>query len=388
MENCPELRKDVLQELMESLPLRDYIRFGAISPSWPAVAKKKLDHPQNQIQKVPLLVFKEDMDKDTTCFFNVFNKKLYHTEVQELRGRSFYGSSYGWLITVDINVDMYLLNPLSRAQIKLPKLHTTFLKRMHLDLEYARYQLIRKVVLTADPGKTSDYLVIASFGDGFSLGYWRPGDLNWTVKTNKSLPIIDVIWYKESIYIVSSKVNAVESRPGVITGLNYLIGSIYIVDFNLNVEEVVPFRMNRRRGRSFKQYLVDVNGDLFIVTRMLARSITTPFTPKRKITIGFEVFKIEYQSGLQMQIVPCESIGEHVFFLGCNDSIVVSTAEMDEQEGDLIYFTDDGSESTSSYCRFEDMGVYNMKVRRRFYLPDTVDELLEFPPVFVEANPC
>ncbi|XP_077214928.1 uncharacterized protein LOC143849679 isoform X2 [Tasmannia lanceolata] len=106
--------------------------FPHLSASNPIKTKKKihtssvmgeqseLPHWSISQRQLPLFML-PDKDCSESCkFFNLSDNKLYNIQIPEFHGKWCCGSSKGWLLTVDNNSNIQLLNPLSRTQIQLP----------------------------------------------------------------------------------------------------------------------------------------------------------------------------------------------------------------------------------------------------------------------------
>ncbi|KAL3498790.1 hypothetical protein ACH5RR_041522 [Cinchona calisaya] len=72
---------------------------------------------------------------------------------------------------------MNLLHPVSRVQIQLPN-QTAFPEEENRTAN--AFLVLTRAVLSARPSEASDYVVMAVFGGGRYLGFWRPGDKSWT----------------------------------------------------------------------------------------------------------------------------------------------------------------------------------------------------------------
>ncbi|XP_039143246.1 putative F-box protein At2g33200 [Dioscorea cayenensis subsp. rotundata] len=191
MADYANLSRDILQTIIKYLSFPDYIRFGAVCSHWFDVSNEGYHSPQKQL---PWLVC---FDIDFPKFFNPSEEKVYQIEIPELHthGRYCAGSSHGWLITIDLDLNINLMNPFSKAQIDLPLLpFDTFGVRYQklCELSWLNYpkqkrdKLIYKAVLSADPSKSSDYIVMVIYFANSKLAFWRPGDITWIVINSHS----------------------------------------------------------------------------------------------------------------------------------------------------------------------------------------------------------
>ncbi|KAH7658461.1 hypothetical protein IHE45_17G089200 [Dioscorea alata] len=348
MTDYANLSKDMFQEITKFLSFPDdYIRFGAVCSHWLAVAKEKCHSPW-------LLFFNFDSPK----FFNPLEKKVYQIEIPELYERRCAGSSYGWLITINQHRNINLLNPFSKAQVKLPLLPLD-------DVWPIRMfdKLIYKAVISADPSKSSDYIVIAIYYSK-NLAFWKPGDLTWTVIDN-DCPIQDVIWYNKAFYVVrmDSKVCRVEFGIN-----NRLIEIIFHDNYNLHM---------------VKRYIVDFMGDLLLVYRIIcpvddneyANSMTA-MNMKFYSTKRFMLFKFDQEEN---QFIELKSLNGHILFLGSNHAM------KDKTKNDIIYFSDDRIYVSDIYG-YSDSGSYNIKDKSITPFPLHNIYHQAKPPIFTDVN--
>lgn len=119
MANWSELLNNVLEHLTSYLPLPDYHRFGAVCQNWWSVAKQKQHRPACPL---PWLILGDDGTTQKSTFFNVLENKHYYIDIRELQEQCLCGSSYGWLFSIDIELNCRLINPFTGKQYDLPPL--------------------------------------------------------------------------------------------------------------------------------------------------------------------------------------------------------------------------------------------------------------------------
>ncbi|KAM7523744.1 hypothetical protein LguiA_013646 [Lonicera macranthoides] len=125
----PEINKsmlpgDLLDIIKGNLLLyKDKVQVRSVCSLWNSHLPKL---PNQQEKQLPwLLQTYENGVEATRGLFNPFEKKFYHLHLSKAQGKLFRGSSHGWVVTIeDITskslVGMYLINPLTRAQVQLP----------------------------------------------------------------------------------------------------------------------------------------------------------------------------------------------------------------------------------------------------------------------------
>ncbi|KAM7529609.1 hypothetical protein LguiB_033019 [Lonicera macranthoides] len=102
----------------------DFTYLGAVSVSW----NYHLLKMPNQIERqFPWLLQAHDNTTEAShVLFNPIEKKFYLLELSEAQGKLFKRSSHGWVATAEdkiliaLLIELYLMNPLTRIQIKLP----------------------------------------------------------------------------------------------------------------------------------------------------------------------------------------------------------------------------------------------------------------------------
>ena len=136
-------------------------------------------------------------DDSTRNFFSLSTNKSYSLYLPEACGRRCWGSRYGWLITLGIDLEIHLLNPITRAGLPLPP-QSTFKPRdpFHWPPSELRRHFVSKAVLGLLPSSSSFYedqfIVFMLYLCG-RLAFARPGDNAWTAIKTPSF--IDVTFF-------------------------------------------------------------------------------------------------------------------------------------------------------------------------------------------------
>lgn len=325
MADYANLGRDILQEITKFFSFLDEIRFGAVCSNWYKVAKDR--------HYFPLLLF---FDTNSPKFFNILEKKVYEIDIPELEGRHCVGSSHGWLIIIDYDLETTLLNPFSKAQVNLPLLP---LGRYIIWPLESCDQLIYKAVISANPSKSSNYTVVAIYLAGYKIAFWRPGDLTWTVIISKFM-LEDVIWYNGAIYVVGEN------------------SKVYRVEFGMNNELVEIASQDNGNLNRKTMYMVDFMGELLLIYRMIyPDGHNVANTSEFYHTKCFMLFKLDQVNN---QFVELKSINDHVLFLGSNYAALIPTTDMeDKTKNNIIYFSDNNiyDNRLGGYC---DSGSYNI----------------------------
>ncbi|KAM7498605.1 hypothetical protein LguiA_023019 [Lonicera macranthoides] len=396
MGHWSNLPRDLLDEIENHLVLYvDKVRVRAVCMSWNSHLPKM---PNHQTRRVPwLLQSFENNTEASHGLFDLFEKKFYKIDLPEAQGKLFKGCSYGWLATIgdDLPIgcnspDMYLINPLTNAQIQLPPRYTCHdvadyvADRIdeeytichpngtlcYLDAEYINSVWTSKVVLSSNPSH-EDCLVVAIYGDRGYLAWCKCNDKKWK-RLPCSLPgaIEDVIFY-------NGKLHALHARGILIVFEN--------ICPNPTVKEIARLPSSIR-NYSDVIYLVECSdGGLLMVMRLVASHGEEDYLPLR--TKMFKVYKLDSINSTWVEV---RDIGNDILFLGLNTSFSVSSHDFPGHKGNSIYYTDNSQ--TFFATRKEkhacsDMGVFNLGDQSFESLPGFKGDRKLFwpPPIWVTA---
>ncbi|KAM7510893.1 hypothetical protein LguiB_009768 [Lonicera macranthoides] len=347
---------------------RDKVRVRAVCASWNSHLPKL---PNQQVRQLPWLLQAFDKGAEATHgLFNPFEKKFYHLDLPEAKGKLFKGSSHGWVVTIeDITsshpADMYLINPLTRARIQLPP-RSAFpdVKDYHpnkvgeeytlfceddvdffvTDLEHLTL-LLDKVVLSSNPS-SEDCVVVAIYGESGRLAFCKCNDDKWT---RLDLPAPYASYLFEDIKFYQQKLYAVRSCGELVV----------IEDIGPNPKVTRIVAPNPSYPLCAPVYLVESSdGDLI----MLVRSIRVQhgencFSIVQ--TVDFGIYKLDLSSSSWREV---ESIGEDMYFLGYNSSVSISSREFPGLKGNCIYYTEGPESFGAKIQKHEDsdIGVFKL----------------------------
>ncbi|KAJ4797236.1 F-box family protein [Rhynchospora pubera] len=374
MANWSELPIDLLEYLTSFLSLPDYHRFGAVCQNWWSVAKQKHSRPANQL---PWLVLGDDYATQKRTFFNLLENKHYCIDIPELRGQYLCGSFYGWLFTIDIQLNARLLNPFTGKQYDLPPLpaYSEYFKTHaylrepteHSTATFAEMQmkLVWKAILDYDPSDRSDFKVVIVYGENRVLAFWRPGDLKWK--------FIDGYWYIDDVLFSNGKLYTItsmgDSRLNVVddwsapklTQVKVTIPTIF---------DVMCF-----------SYLVDIRGELLLVQRYREYNVVE----QHHTTIDVQVRKIDVDGGVS---VACKHIEGYAIFLGNSLPVVVDPSKFPSCRKNTIYFTDISFTLNAPKYGRDDFWIYDMNTcRLSRYYPCNIFIPPVAAPIWFNPNP-
>ncbi|URE21799.1 F-box and DUF domain containing protein [Musa troglodytarum] len=337
MANWSELPVELLGMIHDELSIFDYIRSKAICKQWNLVCK--FEHHRPPKPQAPWLMLPGDNDS-TAKFFSIVEKKVYNIPCPEpmIRRRICIGSCYGWLTTVDSLCNMYLLNPLTGAQIPLPSVTTLpFVKTVHdpqgqivnfivgqerneLSCWSMHALFFSKAVLSAAPDADNDFTIMMIYGLWKNLAFARAGDKAWQ-------SISSPYWYTDIIHHNAKFYTINYQRMVEVWGLDELAIRHSVINSDLPSHILL--------GCICTYYLVEsLHGNLMSVYKFQNEWGRTD-NPKNIMCM---VFSLDEQALTWTRV---ESLHEQTLFLGKNQSMCLSTVDFPELKQNCIYYTDD-----------------------------------------------
>ncbi|KAM7524062.1 hypothetical protein LguiA_013964 [Lonicera macranthoides] len=373
-----KLPVDLLKIIEDHLVLYiDKVRIRAVCVAWNSYLPKLPNHQVKQ-----LLWLMHPLKNNTEAshgLFNPIDEKIYKIYLPEARGKMFKGSSYGWIVTVeDIHsispTDIYLINPLTRAQIKLPQrtkfadvvkyrpdevdeefivrrcydvpndyqFVEDFIDEMSLSSYDVSLALLRKVVLSSAP--CDECVVVSIYGQACQLAWCRCNDETWTHIYTGISCFVDIIFHKSKLYALTD------------------IGELFMIE---NIESGLGTKVTKiasgvpiPKGRG--GYLaVCSDGSLVLVGRYFENDKNRKQYLVR--TIGFKVYKFDSGNSSWVEV---KNIGNDILFVGYNSARSISSHDLSRCKKNHIYFSDsvrlssnvDENENSDS-----DIGIFSLK---------------------------
>ncbi|ONK71389.1 uncharacterized protein A4U43_C04F8040 [Asparagus officinalis] len=175
------LPEDFLRLILDKLssPL-DNARSGAVCKLWHSICKQKT---------FPWLLPPDpDPVHHKLCLFSLSDQEVYHIKLPELENKVIWGASHGWLVTMDEDFFVCLLDPFSKTQIQLPQ-----------NLKVNKRLPLRKVVMSSDPRTNPNGCIIMAC-TYCGLAYCRLGGKEWTPFPAMGYQIIDFTFCKGQFY--------------------------------------------------------------------------------------------------------------------------------------------------------------------------------------------
>ncbi|XP_065029179.1 putative F-box protein At2g33190 [Musa acuminata AAA Group] len=225
MADWSNLHLDVLNLIFSELSLPDLLRCTVVCAAWlRAIHDLRRCCPKLHHQS-PWLAFcgsggnkgSASDDPFAAHFFSLSEQKVYTIPLPRppIRYRLFVGSSHGWLITIDKQLQIQLLNPINGAQVNFPSIltydHIGHILdpwgriRSHAYNIYYDQQPVEdlprlnfKAMLSSDPSR-GDYIVTLIHYPYGGISFARSSDNKWTTM---SLPGLyeDAIFYRDQLY--------------------------------------------------------------------------------------------------------------------------------------------------------------------------------------------
>ncbi|KAJ3692692.1 hypothetical protein LUZ60_011787 [Juncus effusus] len=384
---------DVLGLIMDRLWFLPHLRkFAICCKNWYLFAKERL---QTFDADAPLLLLPYNETTNTLSFFNLEKSEIHNLNISELGPPCWiYGSSNGWLGVINNNLDLELLNPLTRASVPLPRLDSVTIEKyleMSSDYKpsYARDSYVKKVTIMEDSTSPLNFLVAIIFSAEQTLGLCRLADKEWTVLSARIKPPPGEIEYHRSfkdVIFYNGKVYALETY------------SVKVFDYfgPGNVRATTSIKIPGRNeeygvSTSYGSYLVMSCGNLLYVQRYgeyclpIYGGWNEPL--KLAMTKYFKVYRLGSDKETWIRVYSLE--GESLF-VGSNDSVSVSTKERPWLKPDCIYFMDDlHLPDEFKPSRFElDNGVFSLKencVVERFDIKDS-DSVWPMPAMWYQQK--
>lgn len=359
MVDWSKLPYDIIHKVASHIPvIEDFLAFSAVCTSWRSVHLAKQWRPGTN---VPVLMFSDDGNSRTRSFLSLYTSKVCNSELPGARGKRWWGSSTGWLVTIGRHYEIRLLNPFTRASINLP--HHSSLKLRFGDL-LNWYELMERAFVFRTPSTSAaneDLVVVVLFGTMKQLAFCRPGYTSWICLKHKvHSEIVDVVCVKDKIYALS------------------LVGHLLHVDIDGNSLTSIGHHSPTRDialslliGGWDRLSMVESSGELWLVCQ------NQP--DKRLRPISFMVYWFSFE---EMEWSRLRNLGDHTIFLTDNSCICVSAPHYSNCEGNSVYFvTSKREKGWPNRVTRVDVGLHSMgsKVSVPFCIRADIQNCISFP---------
>ncbi|KAJ0985189.1 hypothetical protein J5N97_003545 [Dioscorea zingiberensis] len=303
-----ELPRDLLGLIAQKILLvTDFQSFAAVCHDWRSVAMENWHRRHLQI---PLLMHSFAAPTNTCNFISIPGDNprfLENFPPLKVQVHYFCSSSQECLVTMDKNLDIYLVSPMTGAHIKLPR-HQT-----HVDsgIDYNYY--LSKAKLSGSP-TSSDCVIVAVFRER-TLSSLRLGEESWTyIPGARYHPdVIDIIYHNDNVYAVRN-----------------ISSSTVVTKFGVDKSKWV---ISSNSDRVVKPYLVhSVHGDLFCVIRYYHPLMSA--APAHHPNM-FEVFCL---NEISQKWIRVDDFLDQAVFLDSKQAVCIPAS--DSIQGNSIYFLD------------------------------------------------
>ncbi|KAK9945387.1 hypothetical protein M0R45_010907 [Rubus argutus] len=318
--------------------------------------------------------------KHTWNLYSILDDKVFDLQLS-VPNKRYCGSSFGWLIAVEKNFAVTLINPFLRVKgwrkkensiIRLPPMWPRPNKNDHRR-RWSRQcdHYVFKATMSADPIlNAEDCIMVVIYRELCQIAFIRLSkDTTWTY--------IDTGVDKQGNLI--QEVAHVEDKFYAVDHWNRLLSFGVTAQSNSDMELVA--RITVRQVMADKKYLVYSNGkELLMVIRYLA------YDDGKRSTVGFLVYELNFD---KCDWVARNNLGDDVaLFVGDNSTVSVS-ASKSGCFPNCIYFIHDSDCNGYDIDRRNnlDFGIYNVETKSitKPYAPHvgSLVEMTKVPPVWV-----
>ncbi|CAL8127200.1 unnamed protein product [Prunus armeniaca] len=318
----------------------------------------------------PMLLL-QTRKRGTWSLYNVEEDKVLNLQLK-IPNKRFCGSSKGWLIFVDKDLVVTLVNPFFRVKGRIKKENSIICLPPLNPKPISRHwfsktnYFVFKATISADPIlNANDYIVVVIYEEYCRLAFIRPGkDTAWTYVDQRWSLIQEVVPIRDKFYAVDRWGN--------------LLSFDGVDQFKCNVES----KVNNTEQTSEKKYLMALNEKDFL---MVERYTTWDDDSKRE-TMEFKVFEFSFVKG---DWIETNNLGDVAIFVGDNSSIYVVASNDYGCQPNCIYFTHDNYRIRMDFKPWgpNDIGVYNIKTRSisQSFTKDamTMMKLMNRPPIWI-----
>ncbi|XP_021764907.1 F-box protein At2g26160-like [Chenopodium quinoa] len=386
------LPRDLLYIILNKLLLlSDMIMFSSVCTNWHSVAKDALQKfklcPNMYFNRnFPLLLLPCTENNDfIRSLYSINKSEVYDLQLRVPSNKRIFGSSHGWLITLDEDsFEVILINPfyfssISNGIIRIPQFSAASeMQKEHGNYGFNSEYFICKAVLSSDPVSCpNNFVLMVIYGEMKMLAYWKPGAENWTYIA-WSLPMfLDIIYVEDRFLAVNT------------------LGQVY--SCKLDDEAYPPYNLQMVSAPQFgllgtfcRRYIVELPNKVVLqVIRMLKTSrmcaLTSPI-----FTIGFFIFENKVDEDGESLWILVTNLNDGALFLGDNHSLYVTASKYPGCRANSIYFTDDYHDTDAmllnpyQFTGPLDIGMYRLddKTVERLDIP-LLEKYHMPPPVWI-----
>ncbi|KAF8389341.1 hypothetical protein HHK36_026035 [Tetracentron sinense] len=322
----------------------------------------------------------EKENSDTRNFFSLSKGGMIQERLlPEARGTRCW-SSHGWLITIADDLSMFLLNPVTRAQIQLPH-QRTFKDNSYRNPRNAKEVFIHRAILSSSPSWSSNYVVMVIHGV-VVFDIESPNSTEARIVTKPPDELLGIVY--SMLYIVE------------LSGALVVVSRTYVEDDPKGDSEegeeeeaseededseVEEDSEEEGEVEEDSEEEGEVEEEEGVMEDDLPRFLNISYQ-----TAGFQVFELDLTSGKWAKL---SNLGDKAMFLGHNSSMSVVASDIPGCEANCIYFTDDNFSYYFSHSDGggKDMGIFNLQDGsiKQHYMGDSRSRLTT-PMACVDSN--
>ncbi|KAL2902286.1 hypothetical protein RDABS01_027368 [Bienertia sinuspersici] len=398
------------QELIEQIALKldtleDFVVFATICRPWNNALTSLKEHERFP-KLMPWLLLSFNPNRNIHYNLDLFDPckdKCYRFNLPEAYNRRCWGTSLGWILTLGLDLEIHLLNPITKASIRLPPqplLTPVLTDPDDSDLWKIQLYYIKRVFVFKSPIDGQLIVFVVHYDDNV-LSFVKPGDSSW-IPIELQVPSSEYLRGDNS-----SNWNQIIQLHNVMD-ITYWNGAFVIVskfggftflDLNQIAQQqqpclvqdypLIPLEIsNIENNNEARIYLVECNSDLLMVLRFKAEFVDSQeddddysdLIPVDYETINFKVYRHSPGFDMDRGWEELHDLGDLAIFVGSHSTMCVTASSVANCRGNNIYFTDDDYH----VCTRRDMGVFDMKTGtiEPYYLNVDDNEFRQCHPVW------
>ncbi|XP_050210432.1 F-box protein At1g10110-like [Mercurialis annua] len=390
--NWSGLDSDLLSEIADRICLRDFIVFGRVCRSWRSVAS-----PENftKSTKVPWLMLDQDKDDRSRRrkFFNLSEDVIYNINLpkpprkirsfisdieklnpprkfflnSKIKEERYFLSSKGWLLIVEYETQLILLNPFSLSRIDLP--HPFPLSKDYpIDKNNTVIEpYIMNFALSSSPSSSPDFTTMIIYRlnkkGRARLAFWKNGDRDWTdIDLMFSSEFVDMTYHNGRYYAAY----LIDIRNDAAHPIDYQYGYV-IHEIDIRNSASVSIRTKSFTNPSLKNFfrfpfwivgssrvlmmvvwISESNWEIRTGRQVYLRNIYTHVSP-------IIVEEVDFQKGESKEV---KDLGDEALFLGFKSSYLADVSKELRFKSNHIYFVDNFQ--VNWQYENKGVGVYNI----------------------------
>lgn len=193
------LVEDVARLLLD---VEDFVRFRAVCKYFQSIlpSDHRLFSPWVMLsQRQSGSDNQHSQNNHVRKFFNLSKKRTLDLHLPETRDRRCFGSPFGWLFTIGIDLEIHLLNPLTRSRIPLPSQPTfQYQYKRYIDPAHLRKIFVSSFAMSSNPVADSGCVVMVIYSQTGNLAFTNLRDNStWTAIGEPSGRHHDILFFND-----------------------------------------------------------------------------------------------------------------------------------------------------------------------------------------------